>query len=68
MRVFGSNCLDLANTASGRIDGYISDKIDDSKLSAGLLILRESGGIKVNLNGSKYSVMTNNLLAESFTG
>ena len=68
MRVLGSNCLDLANTASGRIDGYFSDKLHDVKLSAGLLVLRESGGIKVNLNDTNYSVMTNNLLAENFIG
>lgn len=68
IRVFGSICLDLANTASGRIDGYLSDNLNDVKLSAGLLILRESGGIKVDLSQSNYSVMTNNLLAESFKG
>lgn len=68
IRVLGSNCLDLANTASGRVDGYFSDKLDDVKLSAGLLILREAGGIKIDMNNSNYSVITNNLLAESFTG
>ena len=68
IRVLGSNCLDLANTASGRVDGYFSDKLDDVKLSAGLLILREAGGIKIDLNDSNYSIMTNNLLAETFKG
>ena len=68
IRVLGSNCLDLANTASGRIDAYLSDNLNSVKISAGLLILRESGGIKIDLNDSNYSAMTNNLLAENFTG
>ena len=68
IRVLGSNCLDLVNTASGRIDGYFSDKLDEVKLSAGLLILREAGGIKIDLNNSNSSLITNNLLAEIFKG
>ena len=66
IRLFGSNCLDLANTASGRIDGYFSDKLNNIKISAGLLIVRESGGMKIDMNNFNYSVITNNLLAETF--
>ena len=68
IRIFGSNCLDLANIASGRIDGYFSDNLNNIETSAGGLIVRESGGIKVDLTNSNYSIMTNNLLAQNFIG
>ena len=68
IRILGSICLDLANTASGRIDAYFSDNLNNLKPSAGLLIVRESGGIKVDIANSNYAVITNNLLSENFTG
>ena len=64
IRIFGSNCLDLANTASGKIDCYYCSSIDNIRNSAGLLIVEESGGIKIDINNIEYSILTNSYLAD----
>lgn len=43
-RSFGSISLDLANLASGKLDGVISMYNDSSSVAAGILLVKEAGG------------------------
>lgn len=43
-RSFGSISLDLANLASGKVDGIISFDNDAADIAAGVLLVREAGG------------------------
>jgi len=43
-RNFGAVSLDLANLASGKIDGIISLSNDAADIAAGILLVKESGG------------------------
>ena len=44
-RIFGSAALDLAYVASGRIDGYYQNGLNLWDIAAGILIVKEAGGI-----------------------
>ena len=52
LRVSGSAALDLAYVASGRLDGFISTKLNIWDIAAGIIILDEAGGkiSPVNIN------------------
>ena len=43
-RKFGAISLDLANLASGKLDGVISMSNDPAEIAAGILLVREAGG------------------------
>lgn len=45
VRRFGSAALDLAYVAGGRYDGYWERRLNSWDLAAGLLIVREAGGL-----------------------
>ncbi len=51
-RIFGSAALDLAYVASGRIDGYYQNGLNIWDIAAGILLVKEAGGIisEINLN------------------
>ena len=44
LRISGSAALDLAYTASGRLDGFFQKKLNIWDIAAGILILQEAGG------------------------
>ena len=50
MRCSGSAALDLAYVASGRLDGYFQNKINLWDVAAGVLLVKEAGGIVNNYN------------------
>jgi len=50
MRNSGSAALDLAYVASGRLDGYFQKKINLWDVAAGVLMVKEAGGIVNNIN------------------
>ena len=56
-RIFGSAALDLAYVASGRIDGYFQNGLNLWDIAAGILIVKEAGGIVNNYDLEK----TNNI-------
>ena len=64
MRYSGCAALDLAYVASGRLDGYFHNKINLWDIAAGVLMVRESGGIVNDIN--KFS--TNNIDIRAFSG
>jgi len=45
MRCSGSAALDLAYVAAGRLDGYFQNKINLWDVAAGLIMIKEAGGI-----------------------
>ena len=45
VRRFGSAALDLAYVAAGRFDGFWERGLNSWDIAAGLLIVRESGGL-----------------------
>jgi len=50
MRCAGSAALDLAYVASGRLDGYFHNKINLWDVAAGVLMIKEAGGIVNDIN------------------
>ena len=63
IRRTGSAALDLAWTAAGRFDGYWERNLKPWDLAAGLVILRESGGIANDINGGEKMLETGDVLA-----
>ncbi|MBR9828737.1 MAG: inositol monophosphatase [Oceanospirillales bacterium] len=52
----GSPVLSLAYTAAGRLDGFYQIGLSSTELSAGLLLIREAGGLVGDFSGgNKYS-------------
>ena len=66
VRKFGSASLDIANVACGRFDGYWQRELRYWDIAAGLIILKEAGGI-VNLFDSekKYPFKCNIIASNS---
>ncbi len=56
-RILGSAALDLAYVASGRIDGYFQKGLNLWDIAAGILLVKEAGGVINQLNLEK----TNNI-------
>ncbi len=44
-RQMGSNCLEMAYVASGRLDGQVMDILSPWDIAAGAIIIREAGGV-----------------------
>jgi myo-inositol-1(or 4)-monophosphatase len=63
IRRTGSAALDLAWTAAGRFDGYWERNLKPWDLAAGLVILREAGGIANDINGGEKMLETGDVLA-----
>lgn len=53
-REFQSGGLELAWVASGRLDGFASSWTNPWDLSAGVLLVREAGGIATNILGEEW--------------
>ena len=51
VRRFGAAALDLAYVAAGRLDGYWEAGLKPWDLAAGMLIVREAGGMVTDLTG-----------------
>lgn len=52
LRRTGSIALDLAHVAAGQFDAFICDAFYEWDVAAGMLIVREAGGIVTDLKGS----------------
>ena len=53
IRNFGSSALDLAYVAAGRLDGYFQKSINIWDIAAGILLVKEAGGIVNNIDINK---------------
>lgn len=52
VRRLGSAALDMAYVAAGRLDGYWEHKVETWDVAAGVLLVREAGGVVTRLDGS----------------
>ncbi len=70
IRRTGAASLDMCFVAAGRFDGYYELRLSPWDFGAGLLIVREAGGIVTNLEGSELSlsdsqvICTNSLISD----
>ena len=55
LRKSGCAALDLAYIASGRYDGYFQDGLNLWDIAAGIILIKEAGGIinDINLNNNE---------------
>ena len=67
MRRFGSAALDLAWVAAGRFDGFWERGLKPWDIAAGMLLVREAGGVVSDLDGRDRMLATGNILAANET-
>lgn len=65
IRRMGSAALDLAYTACGRFHGYFELKLNPYDIAAGLLILKEAGGLFSEFQGGNDCFKSGNVIAGS---
>ena len=65
IRRFGSAALDLCYVAEGVIDGYYEINLKPWDVSAGMLILKEAGGVVSNLEGMEYDMFKDRCIVAS---
>ena len=53
IRNFGSSALDMAYVASGRLDGYFQKNLNIWDIAAGIILVKEAGGIINDIDISK---------------
>lgn len=63
IRFTGSPSLDLAYLSAGRINAYINNNINVWDLAAGSLLIRESGGILTDFDGSNNYEQSKSIVA-----
>ncbi len=63
IRRTGSAALDLAWTAAGRFDGYWERNLKAWDLAAGIVLVREAGGIIVDCDGGENALARGDVLA-----
>ncbi len=63
VRRMGSAAIDLSYTACGRFDGFWEMKLKPWDIAAGVLIVREAGGLVSDFIGEQQYMTTGNLLA-----
>ena len=62
LRRFGAAALDLAWVAAGRLDGYWERDIKPWDMAAGLIMIREAGGIVSGIAGDDDALNTGNVV------
>ena len=63
VRRLGSAALDLAYVACGRFDGFWEINLNPWDVAAGILLVREAGGLVTQYNKDEYSLGKDNMLA-----
>ncbi len=56
IRRLGSAALNLCYVASGRLDGYFAASVKQWDVAAGVLILREAGGVVTSMDGGAFDL------------
>jgi myo-inositol-1(or 4)-monophosphatase len=67
IRRAGSAAMDLAYTACGRYDGYWEFNLNPWDTAAGVLIVREAGGIVSDLDGGPFDIASKEVVASNGT-
>ena len=63
IRRTGSAAIDLAWTAAGRFDGYWERNLKPWDMAAGIVIVREAGGLAQDLEGGDKMLGSGNIIA-----
>ena len=63
VRRLGSAALDLAYVAAGRYEGYWEAGLSPWNVAAGIIIVREAGGMVSEVNGQANMLYGNSILA-----
>ena len=58
LRRFGAASLDLAYVAAGRLDGYWERNLQQWDIAAGIIMIREAGGVVSDIQGRDIDAMT----------
>ena len=66
IRGFGSSALDLAYVVAGRFDGFGERKLQPWDIAAGVVLVREAGGMADEIDGGKL-LETGNVLASNLS-
>jgi myo-inositol-1(or 4)-monophosphatase len=66
VRRFGSASLDLAFVAAARVDAYWEFDLSPWDVAAGILLVKEAGGIVTGIDGAPYRLGGPSLLASGF--
>ena len=65
IRRAGSAALDLASVASGRVDGYWEFNLNPWDTAAGVVLIREAGGVVTRFDGSPWRIDSRETLASN---
>jgi len=65
IRRAGAAALDLAYLAAGRLDGFWEIKLKPWDVAAGVLMIREAGGMVTAFDGSVYEIRNHRILASN---
>jgi myo-inositol-1(or 4)-monophosphatase len=65
VRRWGAAALDLAYVAAGRFDGFWEPGLNAWDIAAGLLLIREAGGLVAELDGAGDPLETGSLIASN---
>jgi myo-inositol-1(or 4)-monophosphatase len=65
LRRAGSAALDLASVASGRVDGFWEFNLSPWDTAAGVLLVREAGGVVTRFDGTPWRVDSRETLASN---
>lgn len=65
IRRAGAAALDLAYVAAGRLDGFWELKLKPWDVAAGVLLVREAGGVVTTFDGSSYDVFNDRIVASN---
>ena len=63
LRRFGAASLDLAYVAAGRVDGFWEYGLSAWDIAAGLILVKEAGGIAVGIDNKEEPLNTGNIVA-----
>lgn len=67
LRTLGAAALHLAYVAAGRIDMFWEYELNAWDVAAGVLLIREAGGVVKDLHGGQYSLLTRDIVASGRT-
>jgi len=65
IRRAGAAALDLAYVAAGRLDGFWELKLKAWDVAAGVLMVREAGGVVTTFDGTAYDVFNDRIVASN---
>ena len=63
LRRFGAASLDLAFVAAGRVDGFWEFGLSPWDVAAGIILVKEAGGLAIGIDNKENPLLTGNIVA-----